>query len=143
MRSYHRRPEDQRWNQEEFNQVQGVPWQPILGKGGVDVKSSYQVKDDEEPIAPIKTREALPRRIDIRRGDVADEKYVVTPGCKGCAAANRGSTGIYNEHCRKRIEPDIAKKEPNRYNKVTEKLSKHDSAGRYADTGEVRGELRD
>ena len=76
-------------------------------------------------LSPI-TREAILSRIYIRSEDVADEKYGLTSGCKGCEAANRGSTGIHNEHCRKRIELEILQKERHRYNKVLVKLSSPD-----------------
>jgi len=124
VRSYNRRPEEERWNQEEFGSVVGTPWEPAPGRGGIEVKSRFQYeKDDEAIIPPPSTREVIPRRIYIRREDVSDSKYGLTPGCRGCEAANRGSTGIHNEECRKRIELAISREEPERYNKVFEKIS--------------------
>ena len=46
----------------------------------------------------------------------------MTPGCKGCEAANRGITGVHNERCRFRIEKAIEDKEPDRYAKVMTRL---------------------
>ena len=121
--TFNRRPEEERWNQEEFGAVQGTPWEPIPGRGGIEVKSRFQVRgDEEEPIPQPSTRDVVPRRIYIRREDVSESKYGLTPGCKGCEAANRGSTGIHSEACRKRVEGEILHREPERYNRVLEKI---------------------
>ena len=68
----------------------------------------------KEPAA----REMIPRRIYIRRSDVSDQAYGMTPGCRGREAANRGLVGAHNERCRERIEKEIQEKDPDRYNKV-------------------------
>ena len=46
----------------------------------------------------------------------------MTPGCRGCEAANRGITGIHNERCRLRVEKAIEEKEPDRYARVMARL---------------------
>jgi hypothetical protein len=122
VNSFNRRPEEERWNQEEFGGIQGTPWEPIPGRGGIEVKSRFLMRGEEEIIAPPSTREVIPRRIYIRREDVSESKYGLTPGCKGCEAANRGSTGIHSEACRKRVEGEILQKEPERYHRVIEKI---------------------
>ena len=88
------------------------------------MKSHFRYERDEEPIIPPpSTSDVIPRRIDIKREDVSEPKYGLTPGCRGCEAANRGSTGIHNETCRKMIELAIFLREPDRYNRVLEKIS--------------------
>ena len=89
-RSYNSRPAEERRNQEELNQVQGMPWEPVPGSGCIEVKSRLQVEEDEEPIALMKTREVLPRKIYIRREHVAEDKNAPALGCKGREAAIRG-----------------------------------------------------
>ena len=51
VRSYNRRPEEERWNQEEFGATQGLLWEPIPGRGGIEVKGKFQVIEEEEFIA--------------------------------------------------------------------------------------------
>ena len=46
----------------------------------------------------------------------------MTPGCRGCEAANRGINGIHNERCRLRVEKAIEEKEPDRYARVMARL---------------------
>ena len=69
------------------------------------------MKDDEVD----EKVEFQPRGIYIRREDVRDERYGITPGCRGCEAANRGYSEIHDERCRLRIEKAIEEKEPDRY----------------------------
>ena len=65
-----------------------------------------------------------PGGLHIRRDDVLESKFGFTPGCKGCEAANRGSTGIHNEACRNRTESRqlSLSKEPERNSKVLETI---------------------
>ena len=48
VRSYKRRPEEERWNQEEFSQVVGTPWEPEPGRHHIEIKTRFSVKDDDE-----------------------------------------------------------------------------------------------
>ena len=74
------------------------------------------MKDDEvDEKIELQSRKFQPRGIYIRREDVREEKCGITPGCRGCEAANRGYSGIHNERCRLRIEKAIEGKEPDRY----------------------------
>ena len=74
VNSFNRRPEEERWNQEEFGAIQGTPWEPIPGREGIEVKSRFQYRGEaeEEIIPQPSTRDVIPRRIYIRREDVAD-----------------------------------------------------------------------
>ena len=116
VRSFSQRVEEELWNQEEFNQAEGITWEPIPGRTGVEIKARFQFKLlAEEPVikAPV-TRESTTRRLYIVKDDI--KKYNLTPGCKGCIAANRGTTAIqHNEECRKRIENAIALDNPDRF----------------------------
>ena len=102
---------------------QGVPWEPVPGRKRTEFKARFHPREAAEIIAPPSTREVIPRRIYIRREDVSDSKYGLTSSCKGCEAANRGATGIHNEQCRKRVESEIEKNEPDRFNSVVQRLS--------------------
>jgi hypothetical protein len=63
-----------------------------------------------------------PRGIYIKKDDLREENYGMTPGCRGCEAANRGISGVHNERCRPRIEKAIEEKEPERYTRVMTRL---------------------
>ena len=103
--------------------MQGTPWEPAPGRGSIEVQSRFQVRGEEdEPIPQPSTCDVVPRRMYIRRKSVTESKYGVTLGCKACEAANRGSTGIHGEACRKRVEGEILHREPERYHRVIEKI---------------------
>ena len=94
VRSFSQRVEEERWNQEEFNQAEGTPWEPIPGRAGVEIKARFQFKDlAAEPVikAPV-TRESTTRSLHIAKDNL--KKYNLSPGCRGCIAANRGTTAI-------------------------------------------------
>jgi len=46
VRSFQRRPEEERWNREEFLSARGLPWEPTPGASGVEVKSHFRYRDD-------------------------------------------------------------------------------------------------
>ena len=70
----------------------------------------------------MQPKEFRPRGIYIRREDLREDNSGMTPGCRGCEAANRGIIGILNERCRLRIEKAIEEKEPDRYTRVMARL---------------------
>ena len=81
------------------------------------------MKDDEaDEKIELQSKKFQPRGIYIRREDVKEEKYGITPGCRGCEAANRGHSGIHNERCRLRIEIAIEGKEPDRYSRAMARI---------------------
>jgi len=94
VRTFMRKAEEERWNQEEFAMARGTPWEPIPGRSNIEVKSHFTMKDDEVMVGagPV-IKESKPRRIYITRHDIASDKYGITPGCKGCEAINRGTHG--------------------------------------------------
>ena len=48
--SFRRRPEEQRWNKEEFEKMQGLPWEPVPGRKGIEIKSKVEVQTEGDPI---------------------------------------------------------------------------------------------
>ena len=118
-----RRPEGERWNQEEFSHAIGTPWEPDPGRHHIEIKAMFSMKDDDvvEKIE-LQSRDFKPRGMYIRREDLKEEKYGMTPGCRGCEAADRGIPGINNERCRLRVEKAIEEKEPDRYARVMARL---------------------
>ena len=62
----------------------------------------------------------------IARKDLRLGRYGMTPGCRGCIAANRGEIGVnHDDRCRLRIEEEMQRKEPERYEKVLERLVRY------------------
>ena len=49
-RSFQRRPEEDRWNQEELQSAKGLPWEPTPEAKGVEAKSQFRYRDEEEDI---------------------------------------------------------------------------------------------
>ena len=90
------------------------------------MKAQHRDKEDEEVVA----RESKPRGIFISKEDLTESRYGPNPGCRGCAAANRGDVGLLNERCRSRIEGEIMKNDPGRYDRVLAKLVKHEEQRR-------------
>ena len=73
-----------------MNEFQGVPWEPIPGRKGIEVRANLEFPpDDKEPEAvhEPEPREIIRRRAGITKVDT--EKYGMTPGCHGCVAQNR------------------------------------------------------
>ena len=112
IRDYKRKPESERWNQEEFAGIQGLPWELVPERRHVQVKSHFQHNEDEIIVKLPSSRGSIPRRIYIKKDDVSNNKYGLTAGCRGCEAANTGLVGIHSESCRARMEKEIAAKDP-------------------------------
>ena len=96
-------PENDRWDILKFNGIKGVPWEPILGREGIEIKAKVHIPEDREKIkAPIEGEESyVPRRVRKSRGTI--RKVGFTAGCPGCRAVNRGDSAVnHNEECRKK-----------------------------------------
>ena len=51
-------------------------------------------------------------------------KYGFPSGCAGCQPKNRGEIRVnHNEECRRRIEKEMRKEEPDRYKKTLGRLA--------------------
>ena len=82
VRSYAQKPEEERWKAEELEKGKGVPWEPILGRGHIQVKTRVGIlsgveapKDLEDPVI----KDTVVKRIYI---------YKET-GCKGLQPIHR------------------------------------------------------
>ena len=58
VRVYKRRPEEDLRTQEEFAAVEGLPWEPVPGRSGIEVEAQHRDKEDEE----VEVRESKPRK---------------------------------------------------------------------------------
>ena len=46
VRTYCRKPDDERWDSQELDLAKGVPWEPIPGRGRIQVKSRVKIMDE-------------------------------------------------------------------------------------------------
>ena len=124
IRSWAKKPEGDRWAKEKLDEMKGVPWEPIPGRGIREIKAHVTLPESstdggilEEP----STREVIPRRVKIGKEDIA--RFGMTIGCPGCIAANRGKVANHSEKCRNRMEKRIKEKDPDRYGRAAERLA--------------------
>ena len=70
VRSYCRKTEDERWDGEELDLVMGVPWEPIPGRGHIQVKSRVKFMEEsgEKIRDPWEWEEPKARRISVPPG---------------------------------------------------------------------------
>ena len=61
VRDYKRKPETERWNRQEFAGVQGLPWEPVLVRHLVEVKSHVQHREEEEVAKLPRSRGSITR----------------------------------------------------------------------------------
>ena len=121
--SWAKKPDDLQWDRELLGSMRGVPWEPIPGRGMIQIKSKTVIPGEvegegitEEPLL----KEMIPRRVKITKYDLS--KYGFTAGCPGCIAANRGLVVNHSEKCRKRIEQLIEENELERTGKARERI---------------------
>ena len=66
VRSYKRRPEEERWNQEEFSHAIGTTWEPEPGRHHIEIKARFSMKDDEmDEKVELQSKEFKPQGIYI------------------------------------------------------------------------------
>ena len=95
---------EERWNAEEILGVVGVPWEPIPGKGSIQLRTHIRFPEDTLPQGeiPVARREYKSRRFKIRKEDLEDCGTQV--GCPGCDAFIMGAKAVmHSESCRQRI----------------------------------------
>ena len=118
--SYKRRPEEQRWNKEEFEGIKGLPWEPVPGRAGIEIKSRVEVPTERAPVTldeGILLRPKVGRRMYITKDDV--DRMGMTPGCRGCIAATRGEAPKnHSEECRTRMETAVSAYDEERFEKA-------------------------
>ena len=122
--TFRRRPEEDRWKKEELEEVRGLPWEPIPGREGIEIKSKVRIAEDVGPITTdpnISFRPAKTRWIYITKEDVL--KMGPTPGCHGCISVTRGGPARNrNEACRTRMETAIAAYDADRYERALSRM---------------------
>ena len=95
--------EAEAWNQQWFNDVRGTPWEPIPGRGGIEIRSRVMLPEERQrPIPVIRGDEGdyIVRRVRITRETI--RKLGFTTGCPGCRAVNRNLPAVnHNEECRR------------------------------------------
>ena len=100
----HKGSEEEMWNFEEVNRVQGLPWQPDPNTAGMDVKPRVfmpmEVPVNQE--GEVDTKPIIARGVAVKKAE-----YLAmgpTPGCYGCKAIVRGGAHHkpHNHECRQR-----------------------------------------
>ena len=87
-----------KWSANGVESMTGLPWEPVPGRQGVEVKSNGKTSgesgaDVNDPDGAA-TRIFKRRAVGITRGGV--RKYGMTLGCAGCIAANRAGSEPVN-----------------------------------------------
>jgi len=110
-----------------FSGVVGLPWEPVPGREGIEVKSSVAfAKETDGSNMSHETEDAdkkkKVRAVYISRADIS--RYKITPGCEGCKRANRGDApGNHSDECRIRVERLMAEEKVPKYEKAMRRLA--------------------
>ena len=121
-RSIRRKAGPDRWDKDLFNSIKGTPWEPMPGRLSIEVPINVRVPDEDQVIMPqtlSQEKDIVRRDFRIYKSDVKD--YGLTPGCRGCLAADAGSLVARNHtpECRKRFMT-IFEKNPEQMQEITE-----------------------
>ena len=140
IRSWKRNIGDKRWNKEQLEKAKVVPWEPTPGAEADQIYSRFRaVPPANQPINEPTTRDSNPRGIHITKEDI--KRYGVTPGCRGCIAANRGEKPrTHIERCRARVEGKVMEDDPDRYHRVLERMSRENIESNTSASNETRNE---
>ena len=106
--SLRRMTPEERWNDEEFEKLQGVPWKPMASEESRRVEAPVKV-DLPEMVGPteVATRASGARNLYVMRSDVEGDP---TPGCPGCEAIMLDLPAVtHNQFCRGRIQEKLSK----------------------------------
>ena len=112
-RSIQLKPESQKHEVELLKAISGTPWQMVPGREATlmqplpAIVQPMALEDAPRLPRPLVT-EPAPKQLYIRKAELL--KHGFTPGCPRCddAIANKASTALHSEPCRKRIEAAIA-----------------------------------
>ena len=117
---------EERWRSGEG--MKGVPWEPIPGREGIEIRSSVNFGPSWTPVGEAqqgKEKAVRRRGAQIRAEDV--RKYRATEGCPGCVEQERGRPGTtHKKHCRERFEKIWKEKGDPRVEKAFERILKHE-----------------
>ena len=95
--------------QSRFEPINGVPWEPVPGREGIEIRSNVDISDrvDEPKRSPEpEEKDIIRRRACIKQDEVME--FGGTPGCPGRTAANRGMRRNHSDTCRKRMDGFMA-----------------------------------
>ena len=124
VRSIRRKAGDARWDESLFNAVEGTPWEPVPGRDSIEPPIKIGIPEEDKvviPPPPVMSRPIVRRDFKIFRTDV--RHHGLTPGCKGCQAADAGHPIAKNHspECRERLMPLILASNPDRIARVGER----------------------
>ena len=115
-----------RWKALGLNEVVGLPWYPIPGRDGTEIKSHVRMAaefgdglqhDEDNKLQPHVVRAVKFLKEDIR-------KYGMTQGRPGCTAANRNAAAVnHSDSCRIRIEKLMAEDQRLRFMRAMDRLA--------------------
>ena len=132
----------ERWNVSNFNEFKGVPWEPIPGREGIEIRARVHVPSDREPLQPPmqgEERQVIPRRARITREQVRMMGFTV--GCPGCRAVNRGQPAInHSEECRNIMEVHLRGQGDDRVARADERTRRPAEAEAGGERKRARGE---
>ncbi|CAE7245381.1 unnamed protein product [Symbiodinium sp. CCMP2592] len=106
--SLRRMSPEERWNDDEFDKLQGVPWKPMASEESRRTEAPVKV-DLPEMVGPteVATRASGARNLYVMRSDVENDP---TPGCPGCEAIMLDLPAVtHNQFCRGRIQEKLSK----------------------------------
>ena len=105
-----------------FNSIKGTPWEPIPGRNTIEVPIALRIPEEDKIVIPptlTQEKDIIRRDFRIYKQDVKD--HGLTPGCRGCLAADSNSSIARNHtiDCRNRFMR-IFENNPERMMKITE-----------------------
>lgn len=119
----------ERWAAKQFEELQGVPWRPVLGRGGDEIRIRIELhkgddKDQEIKPPPVPAGDDYTkRRVRINMSDVI--RFGYTLRCHGCRSISRGvAAQNHSQECRNRIEESLRKEGDERLQKAEERISR-------------------
>jgi len=103
-----------------------VPWRPIPGRDGVEIKSharmAAEFDDKMQHGGGGQPQPYVVRAVKFLKEDI--KKYGITQGCPGCTAANRNAAAVnHSDSCRIRIEKRMAEDRHPRYMRAMDRLA--------------------
>ena len=100
--------------------------QSVPGRAGIEIKSRVDVPTERAPATldeGILLRPTMGRRMYIAKDDV--DRMGMTPGCRGCIAANRGEAPKnHSEECRTRMETAVSAYDTERFERALDRYMK-------------------
>ncbi len=129
VRTIRRKAGAARWNKELMDAVKGTPWEPVPGRHSTEVPIKIGIPEEDKVIiepAVNQEKAVIKRDFKISRDDVT--RYGLTPGCKGCLAADARDPVARNHtvNCRNRMLKEISEHDQEKLIKITDKFLKEE-----------------